>query len=314
MDKKIQRITPAFKDYLWGGDQLKIAYHKHTNLSPLAESWEVSTHPDGKSQINGEDLESYLKARPGSLGPKVAGGDVPILIKLIDAKQTLSIQVHPDNDYARLHENDNGKTEMWYVVDAAEDACLYVGLKEALNKDELKASIEDGSLEEKLNKVPVKKGDTYFIKPGTIHAIGAGVLIYEIQQRSNVTYRLYDFKRKDAQGKERDLHISQALDVAHLEVQSWDPSPDKIIQQTDHTTISLLRSCEYFTVYHYQVTGEVILENTDDSCHFLTLLDGEANLSGENTINLKKGQTAFIPSYAGPVTFSGKGDFIYASL
>ena len=215
----ILKLKPSCKDYLWGGTKLRTEFGIKSEKETLAESWELSCHPDGPSYIaNGEDagktLEEYIKIH----GKEILGTDCeafkqfPVLIKFIDAKKDLSIQVHPDNKYALKNEGQYGKTEMWYVVEAEEGASLYYGFSREVSEEEFEKRITDHTLTEVLNKVQIHKGDVLFIDPGTIHAIGAGCLIAEIQQNSNVTYRVYDYGRKGPDGKERELHVEKALD------------------------------------------------------------------------------------------------------
>ena len=192
-------LRPSGKDYLWGGSRLNDEFEKEMNLSPLAETWECSTHPDGPSYVvggefDGMKLKEVLKEHPEYLGERHKGAeDLPILIKFIDAKKDLSVQVHPSDQYARVHENGQlGKTEMWYVLDAGKDAKLVYGLKQDSSKNEIRNAVADGTVMNYLQQVPVKKDDLFFIEAGMIHAIGAGALVAEIQENSNLTYRLYD--------------------------------------------------------------------------------------------------------------------------
>ena len=211
------------KDYLWGGNRLREEFGKTSGADKIAESWELACHKDGSSILkNGPDagktLREYLDAHgTGFLGTNCAGcTTVPVLIKLIDAKQDLSIQVHPDDDYAMRVEGEPGKTEMWYIVDAAPGAALYYGVKKAVSKEEFARRIQEQTLPEILNRVEVTAGELYFIPSGTLHAIGAGILLAEIQQNSNTTYRVYDYGRRGADGRLRPLHSEKALDVATL--------------------------------------------------------------------------------------------------
>ena len=195
-------LRPVGKDYLWGGERLKTAYHKQIDLTPLAETWECSTHPDGCSVVDsgaaaGKPLRTVLQEHPEYLGTYAnPEGELPILIKLIDAKKDLSVQVHPDDAYAKQYENgQNGKTEMWYVLEAEPDASLVYGFRHTMTPERLRQSLAEGTLEADLQSVPVSKNDAFLIPAGTVHAIGAGILLAEIQQSSNLTYRLYDYNR-----------------------------------------------------------------------------------------------------------------------
>ncbi len=202
------KLTAVYKDYIWGGEKLRTVYGKKTDISPIAESWELSCHKDGYSVIcggeyDGKTLDEYIKENPYVLGTSVKGNELPILIKLIDAADNLSVQVHPNDEQAMAWEGQNGKTEMWYVVHAEEDARITYGVCKDTTKKELADAIKEKRVEELLNSVPSKKGDVFFVEAGTIHAIGKGNLIAEIQQNSNVTYRLYDYGRVGKDGKER---------------------------------------------------------------------------------------------------------------
>ena len=209
------RLTPAFKDYIWGGTRLRDEYGKKCDYDKVAESWELSCHKDGASVVaDGEDKGFTLAEYIDKHGKAVLGTDCekfenfPILIKLIDAKDNLSVQVHPDNEYALRVEGEYGKTEMWYIVDCDEGATLLYGFKHEISKEEFAERIADNTLLEVTNAVPVKKGDVFFIQAGTLHAIGKGILIAEIQQNSNTTYRIYDYGRVGKDGKPRELHLS----------------------------------------------------------------------------------------------------------
>lgn len=211
-------LKPVGKDYLWGGSRLNDDFSKDIEMEPLAETWECSTHPDGPSLVAsgehaGKLLTEVLHEHPEYLGthPRTEG-ELPILIKFIDAKKDLSVQVHPDDDYAFLHENGSlGKTEMWYVLDAAKDAKLIYGFYHDMTKETLKKSLADGTIEKYLQKVPIRKDDVFYVEAGKVHGIGAGALIAEIQENSNLTYRLYDYNRLDKNGKARELQDRKSV-------------------------------------------------------------------------------------------------------
>ena len=201
-------LRPTGKDNLWGGRRLNDEFSKNIDMYPLAETWECSTHPDGPSyaasgQHQYKTLAQIIKENPHYLGthPKTKDG-LPILVKFIDAKMDLSVQVHPDDTYALENENGhNGKSEMWYMLDTAKDAHIIYGLHHNTKKEKFRESLENGTVEKYLNKVKINKDDVFYIKAGTVHAIGAGALIAEIQQNSNLTYRLYDYDRLDKNNK-----------------------------------------------------------------------------------------------------------------
>lgn len=306
-------LEPAFKDYIWGGTRLRDDFGKKCDLPKIAESWELSCHKDGMSVIaNGEfkglTLSEFIqKEGKGVLGSSCGKfEDFPILIKLIDAKDNLSVQVHPDNEYAQRVEGEYGKTEMWYIVDCDDGAELLYGFKKEISKEEFKERIENNTLLEVTNSVPVKKGDVFFIRSGTLHAIGKGILIAEIQQNSNTTYRIYDYGRLGSDGKPRQLHIDKALDVTNLCPAKPYPVSEPV--QKDGYTEKLLSSCEYFTVYSMDIDGGTSLSAGSSSFVHILVLDGEAVLSADNAddIKLVKGSSVFIPAGFGRFKINGK--------
>ena len=230
-------LRPSGKDYLWGGSRLNDEFEKGIDLSPLAETWECSTHPDGPSYVvggefDGRELAEVLREHPEYLGERHEGENkLPILIKFIDAKKDLSVQVHPTDEFAREYENGQlGKTEMWYVLDAGKEASLLYGLKRDCSADEMRKAITDGTVMNYLQKVPVKKDDVFFIEAGTIHAICAGALVAEIQENSNLTYRLYDYDRVGKDGRKRELHVDKALRVANLKSSAEPRQPLRVLR------------------------------------------------------------------------------------
>ena len=235
------KLSPVFKDYLWGGKRLKALYGAQDDR--VAEAWLVSVHPDGPSVV-AEGKYAGMPF-PEYLDKEGARDGFPVLIKMIDSVQKLSVQVHPDDAYAALHENDHGKSEMWIVLEAEETAYLYVGFNRDVNRDELRKRIADGTVETVLRKVPTHAGDIYYIPAGTVHAIGAGNLILEVQQSSNATYRLYDYNRRDSHGNLRPLHLDKALDVLdyHKAETEAQPQPRQSMQ------------CPYFSVERHTVSG-----------------------------------------------------------
>ena len=216
-------LEPPVKDYLWGGTRLKTDYHFKTDKEKAAEAWVLSCHPDGMSRLAEGEMkgltlpEAALKYPGNFFGTRCAEfEEFPMLVKLIDAKRDLSVQVHPDDEYARREEHQSGKAEMWMVLEAEPGAALYYGFARAVSRDEIEKSLAENTLIDLLRRVPVQPGDVFYIPPGTVHAIGAGMVIAEIQQSSNVTYRLYDYDRTGKDGKKRELHIDKALAVANL--------------------------------------------------------------------------------------------------
>lgn len=248
-------LSPAAKDYIWGGTRLREEYNKHIDVTPLAETWECSTHPDGPSRVAsgafaGEKLVDVLRAHPEFIGthPKTDGeGGLPVLIKFIDAARDLSVQVHPSDEYARTHEHGQlGKTEMWYVLEAAPGASLVYGFRQDLTRPMLAASLEDDTVEQYLQKVEIHRGDVFLIESGTVHAIGAGAMIVEIQESSNLTYRMYDYHRLGKDGKPRELHIAKALDVVDLRQKPLPEQLQRACEEHDGYSVELLEQCKYF--------------------------------------------------------------------
>lgn len=295
----ILKLAPSFKDYIWGGRRLIEEYHKPYDGDILAESWEVSCHPDGPSFVtNGEYAGKTLQEYIDLAGREVLGtncrrfDEFPVLIKFIDAKDNLSIQVHPDNAYALKNEHQYGKTEMWYVVDCEEGAYLYYGFNREVSKEEFAERIKNNTLLEVLNPVKVKKGDVLFIESGTIHAIGKNILIAEIQQNSNVTYRVYDYGRVGADGKPRALHVKQALEVMRR-------TPPEQHDFSPH-----LAKCDYFTVD--VVAGGHTGMADETSFVSLLITEGEGRLTcGGETVQAKKGDSFFITAGSGAYALTG---------
>lgn len=307
---RTEKLSPAFKDYLWGGTKLKTEFGKTSSLDVVAESWELSTHPAGESHIcggpcDGMTLKQYLEKYPEAAGKNAAAfREFPVLIKLIDAAKPLSIQVHPSDEYALAVEHEYGKTEMWYVLACEEGASLYFGVEKPLTREEFAARIQDNTLTEVLRRVPVHPGDVFFIEAGTIHAIGAGILICEVQQNSNTTYRVYDYGRLGADGKPRELHIEKALDVSRL-TPSESGAGMLPPQKVPGGQVQPLASCRYFTTRRLDVAGEMTLDVGEESFVSLVVAEGSGELRGENTLPFAKGDSLFVPASSGRLVLAG---------
>lgn len=311
----LMKLEPAFKDYIWGGHRLVEEYGKKYDGDVLAESWELSCHPDGPSVIaNGPYAGRTLREYIDLEGKQVLGEncarfeDFPILIKLIDAKQSLSVQVHPDNRYAREHEHQYGKTEMWVIADAAPDAFLYYGVRREISKEEFARRVRDNTLTEVLNKVPVQRGDVLFIESGTIHAIGENILVAEIQQNSNVTYRICDYGRIGKDGKPRELQLDKALDVSNL----------KPIARRKNF-YPQLGDCDYFTVDRLNLDGERLSEAEgtvrNDSFLSILFLDGKGTIScGKEKLTFRKGESFLLTAGSGLYQVKGACDALVTSV
>lgn len=354
-------LKPSGKNYLWGGRRLKDDFGKECECSPLAETWECSTHPEGEcivagGEYQGESLRSVLENHPDYISENLSSGscfsdqsglgcagyehfcpnntdsdkesikeqsghndpDVfPLLIKLIDANQDLSVQVHPDDDYARMYENGaRGKTELWYVLDAKKDATIYYGFLKDTGRNEVEAALEAGTIENLLQSVPVKKGDIFFVEPGTIHAIGAGVLIAEVQTNSNLTYRLYDYERLDGNGKKRKLHIKKGLDVLNYQSSLTPRQPLRVLHYKPGCAMEQLFRSSHFV-------AERMLLNTkrrsslpsfltdQHSFQVLLCVDGCGSLICRDIhIEIFKGDCIFIPANSVPYQLHGQMELL----
>lgn len=318
-------LNPAAKDYFWGGNRLNEEFNKGIEMSPLAETWECSTHPDGQCFAGSTKFGEVLKNHPEWLGDhslQITSGVsiLPILIKLIDAKENLSIQVHPDDEYARKYENGSlGKTEMWYVIAARKGAELIYGFRENMTVDCINRAIETGRIGCYLNHVPVKKDDLFFIEPGTVHAIGAGCLIAEIQENSNITYRLFDYNRIDRNGEKRPLHIKKALEVANLKSSIIPRQPMRVLKYKQGFASELLCRCKYFQVERVLLNTEVQrhlvdYRTNDNSFHALLCVDGCGSITSEEfSLNFFKGDCIFVPAGSAQLKFHGKAQILDVS-
>jgi mannose-6-phosphate isomerase len=319
MKREILELNGDCRDYLWGGNRLREEYGKVSDKEIIAESWELSARDDSlcmikNSSYKGRNFLDYFKeTQSESMGTLYRNdGIFPVLIKLIDAKQDLSIQVHPSDEYAFKTEGEPGKTEMWYVIDAVPGSRLVYGFNSEISKEDFKNSIEDNTFIDKLKFVEVKKGDVFFIPSGTIHAIGAGVLIAEIQQNSNITYRVYDYDRRDKNGNTRQLHVKKALDVTALTV----APPQKIFKTIENTgyTSRKLAECKYFSAEKINITAKSADFFADEkSFHHILVLSGTGVIKNEKSgesIEITKGSSIFIPSLYGNYTIEGNIEFI----
>ena len=316
---EILKLNPVFKDYIWGGTRLTDDYGFDTGFDKTAEGWMLACHKDGMNTVDGGTFDKLpLNEVIDRVGLEALAGKsclrfpyFPVLIKLIDAYDNLSVQVHPDDDYARRVENEFGKTEMWYVLDAADGAELIYGFKEAITKEAFREAIENGTLLDRLNRVKVKKGDRFFIEAGTVHAIGKGALIAEIQQNSNCTYRVYDYGRVGKDGKPRELHIEKAVDVSVTEPPQYSTKPEGKEEQREGYVYQKLTACNLFSVDRYAVSESVSLSADAGSFHHLLMLDGSGSINGRAA---KKGDSFFVPAGFGAYTVNGSIEFLLTKM
>ena len=309
----ILKLKPVFKDYIWGGTKFRDEYGFQSELTKLAEGWMLSCHKDGENIIENGDFEGktlteVVYANPDYLGENGNAFEYfPILIKLIDAKNDLSVQVHPNNEYAMRVENEYGKTECWYILDCDDDAELIYGFNKSITSKEFKEKIADNTFLETVNKVKVKKGDLFFIEAGTLHAIGKGIFLAEIQQNSNTTYRVYDYGRLGADGKPRELHVEKAIDVTNCTPPTRSTEPEgELINKNGYST-QLLTKCDLFNVE--KVSVDTSYTSTADEKSFVSVLVADGNGRIED-IEFNKGDSLFIPANYGDFTITGKSELI----
>ena len=316
------KMDPFLRETIWGGQRLVKQYGKkpQKELKNVAESWEVSTHPNGQSKIDGgffagETFTHYLE----TMGPKVItrqakSTDFPLIIKYIDAMDDLSIQVHPGKGYAGPGPNFSGKTEMWYVVEAQPGASLYYGVAEITDRRDFKKHIENDTLPEILRQVPAHPGDVFFLPPGTVHGIGKGLLIAEIQQACDLTYRVCDYGRVDFDGKKRPLHIKDALAVSTLEPTPLAPLAPPV-PTVEGNSWQELAACDYFHVRKLTLQSAFTQKATGGSCQVYLTLEGQFQIVHSGMIyTFQKGETAFIPAGLGEYTLEGQATLLLTTL
>ena len=313
-------LTPACKDYLWGGRRLKDDWGMRTDLETVAESWELSAHPAGDGVVAdgpwaGRSFSEAVRAHPEIVSRRHGPDDpFPLLVKLIDARLPLSVQVHPDDAYAAQHHGEErGKTEMWYVLDRTPGAFVYLGFRHRVSRREAGLRARDGTLPEVLRRVEVRPGEALFIPAGTVHAIGGGILLAEVQQSSNLTYRLFDYGRLGADGRPRPLHVERALDVARLA--PADPTPPGALpwQALTGGQLRVLANCPAFRSGVLKLEGACTIPAQR---RFLSLLclAGEAALSGEGeTLAMSRGTSLLIPAGSPACRLDGDAELLLTS-
>lgn len=296
-------LSPAYKNYLWGGNKLETKYQKQVPFATVAESWECSVHPDGLSTIasgpfSGQTLAAFLEHHPEALGERAARYDeFPILVKFVDADKDLSIQVHPDDTFARVNEGQMGKTEMWYVLSAEPGATLVYGFAHDVTAETVRRAIKDNTLLVHLQTMPVHEGDVFLIEPGVVHAVGGGVLLAGVQENSNVTYRVYDYGRKDENGSLRTLHTEKALAVMKFSASSPVRQRQRIIQYTPGMARELICRCHYFQVERIRVAKRSAISRAQDTFFVLLIVDGKGRISAEGEqLEVSAGSTVFVPA------------------
>lgn len=314
---EILKLKPVFKDYIWGGNRLRTEFGFNSEYDIMAEGWMLAARDDGENTViggafDGIPFSKVIDANPDFLG--INGKKFPffpLLIKLIDAKNDLSVQVHPDNEYAMKTKGEFGKTECWYILDCDDDAELIFGFNKEISKEEFRRSIKDGTFLQHVNREKVKKGDLFFIEAGTLHAIGKGILLTEIQQNSNITYRVYDYGRLGTDGKPRPLHIENAIEVTDCVPPKTEAKGAGEIQKFGSFTMQELVTCDLFTVFKYTVHGQFTLKADDRSFLSLLITDGSGKIG---SIDIKKGDSLFVPAGYGEFPLSGNFDVIVSRV
>ncbi|GFD93351.1 type I phosphomannose isomerase catalytic subunit [Tenacibaculum sp. SSH1-16] len=302
MINQLLRFTPILKQKVWGGKKLNLLLHKNSDGSNIGESWEISDVDGDESVVSngnlkGRTLRSLLKEYKhdlvGEYVYETFGEQFPLLIKFIDAKEVLSIQVHPDDKLAELQES-FGKTEMWYVMQADNEANIIIGFKENSNKEEYVYHLNNKTLLSILNVDKVSKGDVYFVPPGRVHAIGAGLLIAEIQQTSDITYRIYDWDRKDIDGNYRELHTEKALEAIDFSAKS----SYKTTYKKQKNIANKVVSCPYFTTNILPVEGKKEIDLSKKDCFVIYMcVEGEVTFFYESQQEVvRKGETILVPA------------------
>ena len=312
------KLRPCYKQYLWGGERLKKEYGKTDAPTVTAESWELACHKDGMSVVDGGPLSGKTILdldRTAFWGTDCKTGEFPILVKLIDAARDLSIQVHPSSRTALPELGERGKAEMWYIVDCEPQTFLYFGFKKKISREEFLKRAEDGTICDVLNKVPVAKGDVFYILPGTIHAIGAGILIAEIQQNSNTTFRIYDYDRKDQNGNLRPLHLVRAAEVVNYDPIIPEECRANSVVTFPGFTMTEMFSCPYFRAYRVDVRREVTLSCDGGSFQHLLCTGGEGSIQvGTATYPFKCGESYFLPAALGNYVILGSCKVLLSRL
>ena len=311
------KFEPLLKQTLWGGDKIIPFKHLNEKQENVGESWEISGVKDNETIVSegpekGKSLNELVREQKGQLVGEANyerfGDEFPLLIKFIDARQDLSIQVHPTDEIAHRQGKSRGKTEMWYALESAPGAQLYNGLKKQITPDEYKQMVENDTITDALARYEVSEGDVFFIPAGRIHAIGAGCFVAEIQQTSDVTYRIYDFKRKDKNGNYRELHTELAAESIDYTVL---PNYRAEYERTKNEGVQVA-TCPYFTTAVYDLTEPMTLDYTElDSFVILIAVKGEGTITanGEET-TFRMGDTILLPATTGEIKVSGEVKFL----
>ena len=306
------KMKPVFKEMIWGGTRLKEEYGYAIPSDHTGECWAISAHPNGDGMIvsgefAGQTLSQVFNEHKELFG-NIKDEQFPLLVKIIDASRDLSVQVHPDDTYAKIHENSLGKTESWYVLGVKENTQMVMG-HFAKSKEELIERIENNEYDQLLNRFPIKKGDFFYIPSGTIHAICAGSLIYEAQQSSDITYRVYDYNRKDANGNLRQLHVKQSIDVIQVPYDSSKQSQPQVIKNVNYDEIIYAKS-KFFTVKKWNVKSSTTITH-QEPFSLVSIIEGQGTM---NEYAVKKGDHFVVCSDVNELKLDGQMEIMVTTL
>ena len=316
---KIIKLRPRFKDLIWGGTKLKSDFMMDTPYEHTAEALMLSCCPEAECTVAGGEFDGMILSEVYEQHPELFGSNCakydkfPLLIKLIDTMDDISVQVHPDDEYADKVCGDWGKAQLWHVVDCEEGAYLIFGFRDELNIEDFRRRIEDDTLISAVNTYEVKKGDTFYVEPGTLHAIGKGIVLAEIGQNSELSYRVYDYCRVDENGESRPLNIQQALDVTITAPPTVPAGALGEREEIDGHFETLLGRCEYFSSVLWEVDGTTALNVDESSFVSLVMLDGTLNINNDEMF-VRKGESVIICAAHGQVSLSGVGKFIASTV
>lgn len=315
------KLRPIPKEYIWGGSRLTEEFDAPGESEKLGELWMLSCHPEGRSRVDGGEYDGRSLAEVLTKHPDYMGRHAkrfsrfPLMIKLIHACEDLSIQVHPDDEYVADIPDTQGKSELWYIIDAEPEAEIICGVTEELNQEQFRRVIQDGTLTDIVRRHKVKPGDVFFIEAGTIHSIGKGILLAEIEQNSTAAYRIHDYGRTDDDGELRDLSIDRAIDVAITVPTEFPTGPLSGPTDVDSRTETVLGECEYFRSTAMEVRSSTSITVNEESFASVIMLEGKVTfMTDKDTLSAVKGESVFISAGSGEITVSGYGKFIVTRI
>ncbi len=315
------QFKAIYKEKIWGGTKLEKYFNRKIPSAKTGESWEIAAHKNGTSTVingplTGVNLDELIYKWPIKMtgSSKLKRDKFPLLIKLLDANKKLSVQVHPDNNYENLSKEESAKTEMWYIIAAEPGAQLIHGFKKGTNQNDIKKALANGNLEKLLNRISVKAGDIFFIPSGTVHGIEEGILLAEIQQSSDTTYRFYDWDRKDKNGHKRPLHIKKALAVTNLKYNKNIKCTPLTYNCTEYKR-SYLAACSYFITEKINIKKEYSINTNGDKFYIILCLKGKGTLyHDKKSYSLSTGQTFYLPASLSHINIKGNNEFLLIYL